>query len=334
MISRYLLALLAFFPAQQALAWGATGHEIVSGLAVELLPPELPAFLRTPATVAEIAVLGRELDRSKGTGDTHDKERDPGHFMMLDDDGLAAGVLALEALPTTREAYDSALRARGATQYSVGYLPYAIVDGWQQLVKDFAYWRAASKAAQNAATAADRAWFDVDRQRRERLIVRDLGVWSHYVGDASQPMHISIHYNGWGNFPNPRGWPSPKDLHARFEGQFVHDNVDREAVKRATAPYRACACTIRDRARAIMLESHALLVPTLELEQKGAFGARNEAGVAFVTARLAASASMARDMIVDAWRASADMGVGYPVVALSEIESGKRILTRDDFGKD
>ena len=51
------------------------------------------------------------------------------------------GVLPIDKLPVTREAYDTQLRARGFTQYKAGYLPYSIVDGWQQIRKDFAYWR-------------------------------------------------------------------------------------------------------------------------------------------------------------------------------------------------
>lgn len=331
-----LLALpIAIAPLADALGWGATGHEFVSGVGAELLPEELPAFVRTPEAIADIAVLGRELDRSKGAGDPHDKERDPGHFVSLDDAGLVAGLLALDALPPTREAYDSALRAGGkATQYSVGYLPLAIVDGWQQLVKDFAYWRAASVGARTAADPAERAWFDADRQRRERLAIRDLGVWSHYVGDASQPQHVSIHFDGWGPFDNPRGFSTRRGLHAHFEGAFVRANVQREKVKEATAPYRACTCSIRDRATALILASHAAIVPLYELDLQGAFTDGNEAGIAFATARLADSASVLRDMIVDAWRASADMGVGYPMISVRDIESGKRILTRDDFGRD
>ena len=36
-----------------------------------------------------------------------------------------------------------------------------------------------------------------------------------------------------------------------------------------------------------------------------------------------------RDMIVDAWRASADMGVGYPMISVRDIEAGRHILARD-----
>ncbi len=326
-----LIAGLAPVP---AFAWGATGHEFVSGIAAELLPEEIPGFVRTPEAVADIAVLGRELDRSKGAGEAHDKERDAGHFVDLDDNGLVAGLLALETLPRTREAYDSQLRTGNFTQYKAGYLPLSIVDGWQQLVKDFAYWRAAVVGARTALDPADRAWFEADRIRRERLVIRDLGVRSHYVGDASQPLHVTEHFDGWGPFPNPRGFSNVKGVHANFEGAFVRANVERAAVKRAVAPYRACVCSIQDRARAIILENHGMVVPFYELEQKGAFANRTEPGIAFATGRLAAGASAARDMIVDAWRASADMGVGHPEIKVRDIESGKPILTRDDFGRD
>lgn len=56
-----LVALALLFTSTAALAWGATGHEWVSGIAVEKLPDSLPSFIRTPEAIAEIAVMGREL---------------------------------------------------------------------------------------------------------------------------------------------------------------------------------------------------------------------------------------------------------------------------------
>ena len=113
---RWLAVLAASLVPATAFAWGATGHEYASGIAAETLPDEIPAFVRTPQAIATIAVLGREPDRSKGAGRPHDSERDPAHFVSLDDEGMVAGVFPLEAIPTTREAYDTALRARGFTQ--------------------------------------------------------------------------------------------------------------------------------------------------------------------------------------------------------------------------
>ena len=111
-------------------------------------------------------------------------------------------------------------------------------------------------------------------------------------------------------------------------------NIRREQVKVATAPYRACTCSIQDRARALLQASHAAIVPLYELDLKGAFVDGNEAGITFGTARLASSAAVLRDMIVDAWRASTDMGVGYPMISARDIEAGRHILVRDDFGRD
>ena len=55
--------------------------------------------------------MGRELDRSKGAGKTHDAERDPGHYVDLGDNGEVMGVLSLTKLPATREASSTLRRA-------------------------------------------------------------------------------------------------------------------------------------------------------------------------------------------------------------------------------
>jgi hypothetical protein len=329
-----LLALaLGVGAGREGWAWGATGHERISGIAIERLPDSLPDFVRTTEAAAEIAVMGRELDSSKGTGKTHDAERDPAHWISLADDGSVAGVLPLAELPQTREDYDTLLRAKGFTQYRAGYLPYAIVDGWQQIAKDFAYWRAASKGAETAATPEERAWFEADRRLREKLTLRDIGVWSHYAADAAQPMHVSVHFSGWGNFPNPNGY-SDKDFHAYFEGEFVKSNVVRAEVAAEVGPYHACDCSIEARTQALLLASLAEVGPLYALERDGGLQQGDRRGIVFATTRLAAGASAVRDMIVDAWRQSADTPVGYPMVNLRDIESGKVRVTRDLFGKD
>jgi len=327
------LLVMACWPVGQALAWGATGHEFVSGIAIEKLPDSIPAFVRTPEAAAEIAVMGRELDRSKGSGETHDKERDPGHYMDLAEDGSVMGVLPIDKWLATREAYDTQLRSKGLTQYRAGYLFYAMVDGWQQVRKDFAYWRADVKGAETATTPEDRAWFDADRRLREKLTLRDIGIWSHYVGDASQPMHVSIHFNGWGDYPNPAGYTNAR-IHAYFEGEFVRHHVQRSAVSGAVGAYDDCKCAIEEHAKALLLKSVTQVKPLYELEKQGGFRRGDERGIDFVTARLALGAQTARDMIVDAWVSSANTSVGYPSVKVSDIESGKIRATRELFGAD
>ncbi len=338
MVARQFLAValstaLASAPVDTAWAWGATGHEWVSGIAVQKLPDTLPAFIRTPEAIAEIAVMGRELDRSKGSGKAHDAERDPGHYVDLADDGSVEGILPLANLPATREEYDTLLRAGGKTQYKAGYLPYSIVDGFQQLRKDFAYWRALTKAIETASTPEERAWFEADRRLREKLTLRDLGVWSHYGGDASQPLHVSVHYNGWGNYPNPEGYTTKK-IHAYFEGEFVKRNLSRAAVAAEVGPYQPCGCSIEDKTKALLRASLAQVGPLYALEKAGDFRRGDQRGTAFATTRLAAGATAVRDMIVMAWEESAETPVGYPMVNMRDIESGKVRATREMFGAD
>jgi len=102
-----VLLLAVFALASDCWAWGAAGHEWVSSIAIEKLPDSVPAFVRSPEAVAEIAILGRELDRSKGAGRTHDAERDPDHYIDLAGNGDVMGVLPLARLPETGEAYDT-----------------------------------------------------------------------------------------------------------------------------------------------------------------------------------------------------------------------------------
>jgi hypothetical protein len=330
-------ALLVVFgatvPATNVLAWGATGHEWVSGIAIEKLPDSIPEFIRTPEAAADVTVMGREPDRSRGAGKTHDAERNPGHYINLADNGDVVGVLSLSQLPTTREEYDTLLRAKGFTQYKAGYLPYSIIDGWQQIRKDFAYWRALTKAIETAKTPEERAWFEADRRLREKLTIRDIGIWSHYVGDASQPLHVSVHYNGWGEFPNPNAFTT-KHIHAHFEGEFVKHNLSRSAVAAEVGPYLDCKCTIESQTYALLLTALVQVEPLYALEKDGDFERGNKLGIAFATARLAAGAQATRDMIVDAWLDSANTPVGYPMVDVRDIERGKVRTTRELFGAD
>ena len=328
--SALVIVTLLGLAADDASAWGATGHRLVSEIGAAHLPAEVPAFLGSPAARATIRELGAELDRSKGAGRTHDAERDPGHYVNLDAQASVLGVVALDALPDTREGYDTALRAHGKTQYLAGYLPYAIVDGWLQLRKDFGLWRAAVVGAASAVDAADRAWFEEDRKLREALILRDVGVWSHYIADASQPLHVSIHRDGWSG-PNPKGYTTSRGIHAAFEGEFVRRFVPAERVTAAVRPYRDCAGPIEERTRRHLRASLAMVERVYELEATGAFRSGDAAGVAFAAQRLAAGASELRDMIVDAWRASVDATVGYPPVAVRDIESKVLVPTRTMF---
>jgi hypothetical protein len=207
-----------------------------------------------------------------------------------------------------------------------GYLPYAIADGWEQLAKDFAYWRVETAALARDPNPAHRVWYARDVKLRESLIVRDLGVWSHYVGDGSMPMHMSIHYNGWGDFPNPEGF-TKAPIHTVFEGTYVKKFVTVDQVRARLRPYQACAKPIEACTADYLHETWTQVLPTYQLEKKAGYNLASPEATAFVADRIAAGASELRDLVVDAWNASAATSVGYPgrgkpAVTLQAVQSG------------
>ena len=306
-----------------AWAWGATGHRLIGVVGAEALPPEIPAFLRSREAVQAVGELAREADRSKGVGDPHDADLNPAHFVDVDDTGRGGGGgPSLDDLPPTRAAYAAALRAAGTDDYVQGYLPYSLMEGYQQLAKDFAYWRAERWAEDHLKSRAERKWIGRDRRLRERLILRDLGYWAHFVGDASQPLHVSMHFNGWGPFPNPQGFTQDK-VHAPFEGAFVRQYVTAEDVSAHMRPYGACACTPQQRAGRYLRATLAQTEPFYVLEKAGGFKDGDARGRTFAADRLAAGASALRDMVVDAWTESAGLVVGYPAVSVADVLAGK-----------
>jgi hypothetical protein len=316
----------------QAWAWGATGHRLIGEAAASAFPAEIPAFLRTPQAIQEIGELAREPDRSRGAGAPHDPDLDPGHFVDLDDAGKVNGGPALAELPPTRAGYESALRAAGSDGFKSGYLPYSIEEGYEQLVKDFQYWRLETAALKTTADPKDRAWIAHDRTLREVLILRDLGYWAHFVGDGSQPMHVTVHYNGWGDLPNPHGYTTDK-IHAPFEGAFVHDHVTLAGVQAAMKPFQPCTpiatCTVH-----YLTTTGAQVEPLYQMWGTGAFQSAAPQAVSFTTDRVAAGADALRDLVVDAWRESADGAVGYPKFSVKDAESGKPVPMGVLYGDD
>jgi hypothetical protein len=316
------LVALALAMPSSLFAWGNTGHRMLGELAMRALPAELPAFLRTPQAARDVGELSREPDRSKGSGRLHDQDRDPGHFVDLDLDGKVLGGPPMLPLAATRAEYETQLRAAGLDQWKAGYLPYSIIDRWQQLTTDLAYWRVLDAAERNPKWAAHRAWFREDRIRREALIMKGLGELSHFVGDGSQPLHVTDHFNGWGDGPNPNGYSKAK-LHGPFESDLVQATVKPAAVKARMTTLKLCNCPIEQRVSAYLTATGKEVVPFYEMEKAGGLQPGDPRGTAFATARIAVGASELRDVIVEAWRASENRQIGWKPVAVKDVLAGK-----------
>lgn len=331
-IALLLSAALVVAP-MNALAWGRVGHRTINRLAVTNLPTSVPAFVRSANARAEIAALGPEEDYLKGAGRSWDADHDSGHFLDLGDNGTVAGVIRMNDLPPTMSAYAQALAGVGTNPYKVGYLPYRIMDGFERLRMDFAYWRAFDYQAVHAKSADARAAFESERNLRQTLILRDIGDWGHFVADGSQPLHVTIHYNGWGRYPNPNHFSTSHRIHAMFESQFVAAHITAAEVQRyvtgnvPTNPQRLLSQSAIAAMVGAYLTGSSSAVPRLySIEKSGGFRNATPQAVDFTAQQLARGASMLRNLIALAWEDSLNESVDYPAVKVRAVLNGSVML--------
>ncbi|MFM8754258.1 MAG: S1/P1 Nuclease [Phenylobacterium sp.] len=327
-----LMAILMSAPGQAA-AWGATGHRMVGVAAVEDLPAELPAFVRSPSAAQDIGELSRELDRSKGAGRAHAVSLDPGHFLNISDDGTLAPGLRFEAIPPDRESYETALRAAGTSAWKVGWLYHSILETQQQLTKDFAMWRVVHHAAAIERNPTRRAWYRADLRRREALILQTLGRLSHYVADGAQPLHVTTHYNGWAAADNPEGFTRNR-IHAVFEGELVAAGVRQEEVRRAMPPRTDIQGALETHISAYLARAWREVPSLYRLEKTGALKPGDPRGAAYARDLLGAGAGALRDLVTLAWRSSSQSRVGWPEMTVEDALAGRHDLWVSLYGKD
>ncbi|HEY5341348.1 MAG TPA: hypothetical protein VIK27_10000, partial [Candidatus Aquilonibacter sp.] len=212
---------------------------------------------------------------------------------------------------------EAALARAGGDPYRMGYVPYTIMDGFERVRMDFALWR-----VDNYLHAKDLAL-------REDLTLRDIGDWGHFVGDGSQPLHITTHFNGWGDGPNPHHYTT-KHIHAYFESTFVNAHA-RPAGVRADVPAYASMhvdhllsqAEIATIVGAYLSGTAKAVDPLYQLYAAGDFQNGSPKAVAFTDAQLARGAAMYRDLIALAWENSLYASVGYPAIPVRDILAGK-----------
>ncbi|MBV8082253.1 MAG: S1/P1 Nuclease [Candidatus Eremiobacteraeota bacterium] len=315
-----LFALVLSLASSPALAWGLRGHEIIGEAAVAHLPQTLPDWLRAQGARDEIVYLQSEEDRLKvGRPDEAAwyREWSTDHYIDIGDDGKIAGAVAIDAMPPTRDEYIAALYGtKPATDpYAIGFLPYAILEGYEQVRSGFALERFAEDAlaatsADTKATADAKAAAQLEVERRRALVIHDIGVFGHFVGDGSQPLHVSVHYNGWGNYPNPNGYTTASNTHASYEDDFVVKYLTLPLVLPLVGPAQQFQTVPQVSIDAYLATTLHEVIPFYELQKRGAFdladstSAAHADGVKFTAARLAAAAQMLDSLIVTAYQTS------------------------------
>jgi hypothetical protein len=268
-------------------AWGDEGHQMVNGLAVETLPADVPLFLRSAGAVSEIEYLGPEPDRWRCAGEPElNAAQAPEHFIDLE---LAD---ALGPLPRRRLDFEASVFAAGQRPEKIGLQPWQTDEVWERLKAAMRHYRASKSAGQDTGPV-------------EQSILFYAGWLGHYVGDGAQPLHVTVQYNGWTG-PNPHGYTTGHRIHWQFEGPFVGANIHAPEVKARMTAARAIDGDIFAAYVAYLRHSGTYVEQVYQLEKAGGFvGAGTAQSRDFAAARLAAGASMLRDLIYTAWVASA-----------------------------
>lgn len=267
-------------------AWGAAGHGMIARAALADLPSSMPGFFVSAGD--QLTYLNPEPDRWRSRelrvmneAWTYD------HYIDLEN--VPEG--ALDAVD--RWEFLEALYGAGVEEpeQRVGFLPYRILEVQQRLTSGFARWR-------SATSEQEREWI-------EQRIINDAGILGHYVADASQPHHSTIHFNGWAEgAPNPAGYTLERDFHSRFESRFVEAHITLEELLPAVPAGIEVIEDVRATIMAYVQETNAQVVPLYELEKQYGFDPATEPSAVeerFVLDRLTAAAVMLRSLWYAAW---------------------------------
>jgi hypothetical protein len=223
---RLALAVGCLWGSRDAAAWNARGHRTVTLLALDGLPEGMPAYLREPAIRTRIAEQSVEPDRWRGTRTVPiAHEANPEHYIDVED--LAPYGLTLAGLPEYRYEYVRIMavardKSPGAFPTEEkdpdkvkdwpGFLPYAIAEHHAKLRSSFNTYRILE--AVNDPARAEQL------EQARQNIISEMGLLSHYVGDAAQPLHTTRHHHGWVG-ENPQGYTTEGGFHAYIDGKVI-----------------------------------------------------------------------------------------------------------------
>jgi hypothetical protein len=301
-----LIALLALAAPVHLPAWGARGHDAINRAAVRAIPADGPVFLK--AHEDWIAHLASTPDTWRRPSEPFLRIlEDPNHgwfreqfaFMQNADVPRSRYEFVLRLYDEQRKLAAAGSPAAALTNVRwTGTLPYAAVEGYERMLTAMRQYRA-------KAPGQDPAWL-------EREVAFYMGWTGHYTGDGAQPLHDTIHHDGWQG-PNPKGYTTDPRVHGRFESQFV------DAIKLEPSDFQASVAPARlldDPFTAIVEhldEAGRYVEDVYRLDKSGALAdSTNREARALVIQRVTSGAALLRDLAYTAWIRSAQPPVADP----------------------
>jgi hypothetical protein len=318
----HTLGLLVLLPlsSQLASAWDYEGHRTVNQLALASLPTNFPAFVRVPEAAERVAFLAGEPDRWRNMQDLPLRHcNGPEHY--IDAEELAVYGLKPETLPVFRYEFvaDLALirkahpekfptidpsRNEDHTRELIGLLPWAIAENYAKLKSEFSYLK----------TYQDSGGSPEEIANAQANILYVMGVMGHYVGDASQPLHTTIHHHGWVG-ENPQHYTTSSRFHSWIDGGYFAKigGPNLNEMEPKLRPAQLVAINGRpakpeemfQAGMIFIMEQNKLVEPLYQLEKEGKLSGEGETGLegkAFLYGQLIKSGQLLGDIWYSAWQ--------------------------------
>jgi hypothetical protein len=279
--------------------WGVRGHQSANRAAIRALPDDGPLFLREYEDW--IAKTGPVPDSWRGATEPYSKIfEDPNHGWFKEQFAF------LTAIPRSRyefvlRLYDEFLKIREkepdrAALTNVrwtGTLPYAAMENYDRMKSAMRLYR---RAAADSST---------ESQEDAKYLAQDIAFYTgwlgHYAADGAQPLHDTIHHDGWLG-PNPKQYTTDPRIHGRFETSFV------DLIQLSDAdllPLMTKVGQLEDPFAAILAhldDASTHVEEVYLLDKSGAFADKsNEAAARLARTQLAKAASLLRDLTYTAW---------------------------------
>jgi hypothetical protein len=304
-------SVLACSPVAQA--WDAHGHRIITRLALEgmrkVLGDAAPAWITDPKATAMITDQANTPDRWRGVRVAQLVHlNNPDHY--IDVEQLEEFGLTLRTMPPLRHEFVrvmSVAREKPGfpgkpinprldpthVQEYPGFLAHAALENYGKIVSAMRVVRILE--ALNEPARAHQL------EMAKASAYAAMGIMAHYVGDAAQPLHTTVHHHGWVG-DNPNNYTTDRGIHAYIDGGVIalHKITDDDVRPRvvwdvdASDPWEAMLAHVE--------RSHAEMEPLYKMHKAGEL--EQPAGKAFIEGRLADGARVLGAMFAQAWRES------------------------------
>jgi hypothetical protein len=302
-------------------AWGVRGHTVANLAAVEGISQDGPAFLRSQK--AYIGHLGTIPDTWRSPTEPYLRiSEDANHgwytegFDFIPDPPHSRTEFTLrvydEYLKTKSKDPE---RAKLLNIRYTGLQAYSIMEGYERMKAGMRLYRGVANADGSGVRNLGTLYAAISPSLRDpaqvkQMLATDIAFYmgwvGHYVADAAQPLHNSIHHDGWSG-ADPKGYTRDPEIHGRFESQFVDlaGVTEEDVVKYMRKEPRL----LEDVWKAVLdhsIEARNFTEDVYRLDLRGAFGNKDDAEAReLVCKRLAAGAGFLRDLAYTAWIESA-----------------------------